>query len=104
MLNQSFETPDPSAVSAPTPPPDRRALIESAIAELRPHLRRDGGDIEFVAIDGDMVVVDLKGTCTGCILSSVTLAGIRKRLIDLTGHPLRVVPLSATTLRREVAQ
>lgn len=77
------------------------ALVRSAIEELRSHLQRDGGDIELIEVDGDTVIVDLKGACVGCILSSVTLAGIRKRLIDLVGRPLRVLPLSATTIRRQ---
>jgi len=51
-----------------------------------------------------MVVVDLTGNCTGCVLASVTLAGIRKKLIDAIGHPLKVVPMSATTIRREARQ
>jgi len=80
-----------------------RAVVEEAIAGLRQHLSRDGGDIEFVAVDGDMVIVDLKGGCAGCVLSSLTLAGLRQRLIEATGRPLRVVPLSATTIRRETA-
>jgi Fe-S cluster biogenesis protein NfuA len=81
----------------------RQDLIARAIADLRPILQRDGGDIELVTIDGDLVVIDLKGACTGCVLASVTVAGIRKRIVDLVGRPLRVVPLSATTIRRESA-
>lgn len=73
----------------------RHTLIETAIAECRPNLMRDGGDIELVRVDGDMVIVDLKGPCTGCVLASVTLAGVRKRICELVGRPLRVVPLSA---------
>jgi|WetSurMetagenome_2_1015567.scaffolds.fasta_scaffold113877_2 NifU-like protein len=75
--------------------PDKQALIEDAIAQLRTHLKRDGGDIELISIDGDRIVVDLKGNCTGCVLSSVTLAGIRARLVEAVGRPLRVIPLSA---------
>jgi Fe-S cluster biogenesis protein NfuA len=101
MLNESVETIESSAVDPFEPPPNRRAQIESAIAELRPRLQRDGGDIQLIAIDGDMVVVDLKGSCSGCALSSLTLAGVRKRLIDLVGRPLRVVPLSAVPIRLE---
>jgi NifU-like protein len=101
MLNESVETIESSAVDPFEPPPNRRAQIESAIAELRPRLQRDGGDIQLIAIDGDMVVVDLKGSCAGCALSSLTLAGVRKRLIDLVGRPLRVVPLSAGPIRLE---
>ena len=104
MLNESAEMVGLSAAASSEPPPDRRAQIESAIAELRPRLQRDGGDIRLIAIDGDMVVVDLKGSCAGCALSSLTLAGVRKRLIDLVGRPLRVVPLSAVPIRREMRQ
>jgi len=74
--------------------------VEEAIAELRPTLQRDGGDIELITIDGDMVVVDMKGACSGCMLASMTLGGVRKKIIDKVGRPLRVVPLSATTIRR----
>ena len=104
MLNESVQTIGSPAVDPYEPPADRRTQIESAIAELRPRLQRDGGDIQLIAIDGDMVVVDLKGSCAGCALSSLTLAGVRKRLIELVGRPLRVVPMSAVPVRLETRQ
>jgi NifU-like protein len=79
----------------PAAPADLEAEIIQAIADLRPTLQRDGGDIQLVAIDGDIVVVDMKGACSGCVLASVTVAGIRKRLIDRIGRPVKVVPRSA---------
>ena len=79
-----------------------QTMVRLAIEDLRPHLQRDGGDIELIEVDGDMVIVDLKGSCVGCMLSSVTLAGVRKHLIGLVGRPLRVVPVSATTVRRRM--
>jgi Fe-S cluster biogenesis protein NfuA len=98
MLEQVIE-------NAPLLPPasetDRDTRIAAVIAEMRPVLQRDGGDIELIAIQGDMVVVDMKGSCVGCVLASVTLAGVRKKLIDAVGMPLRVMPLSATNIRRE---
>lgn len=89
-----------SPVVAPVGPaadatPTLTERVAAAIAELRPHLNRDGGDIELVEIDGDIVVVDLKGTCVGCVLSSVTIAGVRKRIVEAVGRPLRVVPRAA---------
>lgn len=69
--------------------------VAAAIAELRPVLNRDGGDIELVRIDGDLVVIDLKGACLGCVLSQVTLAGVRKRIVERAGRPLKVVPRHA---------
>ena len=106
MLNAS-ETVEERIVdvinAGPLSPPKAslQTLVQSAIDDLRHHLQRDGGDIELIGVDGDMVTVNLKGTCVGCVLASVTLAGIRKRLIDLVGRPLRVLPLSATTIRRQ---
>ena len=102
MLEPISPTISLSAVAAPAV--TLFDLVEKAIAELKPHLNRDGGDIELITIEGDMVVVDLTGNCTGCVLASVTIAGIRKKLIDAVGRPLKVVPLSATTIRRKVTQ
>lgn len=102
MLEPISPTISLSAVAAPAV--TLFDFVEKAIAELKPHLNRDGGDIELITIEGDMVVVDLTGNCTGCMLASVTIAGIRKKLIDAVGRPLKVVPLSATTIRREARQ
>jgi len=98
MLEHVLET---AQQLPPAPQSDRDALIAAVIAEMRPVLQRDGGDIELITIEGDMVVVDMKGSCVGCVLASVTLAGVRKKLIDAVGKPLRVMPFSATTIRRE---
>jgi len=97
MLEAAIETISPAAAAAG---PSLYELVEKAIAELKPHLMRDGGDIELITIEGNMVVVDMTGNCSGCALASVTLAGVKKRLIEMTGRPLRVIPLSATTIRR----
>jgi len=51
-----------------------RAEVEKVIAEIRPHLRADGGDIELVDVDDEGVVkVKLKGSCLGCPMSQMTL-------------------------------
>ncbi len=88
---------------APTAPPPAKPMtnlqkiqaIQGAIDELRPHLQKDGGDIDLVDVDGDTVVVDLKGACTGCAMSSVTIAGVQQKLMETLGRPMRVVPSSA---------
>jgi len=69
-------------------------LITEAIEEMRPHLQRDGGDCEFVSIDGNIIYVRLSGNCVGCQLSSVTLSGVQAKLAEKLGRPLRVVPVS----------
>jgi NifU-like protein len=49
-------------------------LIEEALErEIRPALRKDGGDIELIDVDGDTVIVSLRGSCASCMKSQTTL-------------------------------
>jgi len=49
-------------------------LVEETLErEIRPALRQDGGDIELVDVDGNTVMVKLRGTCSSCSASQVTL-------------------------------
>jgi len=41
--------------------------------EVRPGLKKDGGDIELIDVDGDFVTVSLRGSCTSCAKSETTL-------------------------------
>ena len=41
--------------------------------EIKPTLRKDGGNIELVDVDGDYVLVSLRGTCASCAKSQTTL-------------------------------
>lgn len=51
-----------------------REDVERAIAEIRPHLQADGGDVELVAVSEDGVVeVRLLGACQGCPMRQMTL-------------------------------
>ncbi len=52
-------------------------LIEETInREIRPILRRDGGDLELHDVDGDRVLVKFVGACVSCPVSSVTLKDV----------------------------
>jgi NifU-like protein len=68
-------------------------LIEETIEELRPFLRKDGGDCELVDIDNSNVLVKLSGACVGCQMASITVSGIQERLMAKLGIPLRVIPI-----------
>jgi Fe-S cluster biogenesis protein NfuA len=46
---------------------------QKALAEIRPRIQADGGDIELVAIEKGSVKVRLQGACVGCPLSALTL-------------------------------
>jgi len=47
--------------------------VEAVINEIRPLLQGDGGDIELVAIEGNVVKVRLRGACAGCPGAQMTL-------------------------------
>ncbi len=68
-------------------------LIEEALEEVRPFLKRDGGDCELVDVDGSNVIVKLTGACVGCQMASMTVNGVQEKLIAKLGIPLRVVPV-----------
>ena len=52
-------------------------LIEETIdREIRPILRRDGGDLELHDVDGNRVFVKFMGACVSCPVSSVTLKDV----------------------------
>ncbi|MBU0759402.1 MAG: NifU family protein [Candidatus Omnitrophica bacterium] len=58
-----------------------REKVEKAIEKIRPFLQRDGGDIELVGITGNVVKVRLKGACSGCPMSHMTLKqGVERAL------------------------
>lgn len=47
--------------------------VQKAIAEIRPNLQADGGDIELVDVEDGVVKVMLKGACAGCPMSTMTV-------------------------------
>ena len=48
--------------------------VEKALAEIRPFLESDGGNISLVAIEDDRLVkVQLEGACVGCTVNQMTL-------------------------------
>ena len=53
--------------------PDVKERVQQAIEDIRPNLQADGGDIELVEVDGGIAKVRLKGACSGCPMSQMTL-------------------------------
>lgn len=56
--------------------------VLEAIAQIKPFLEVDGGDIELVEITGDHVArVRLLGACSSCSMSPMTLkAGVEEAI------------------------
>ncbi len=65
---------DPHEEYAKASPYKRAKLIERIIdEEVRPVLKRDGGDIEIVDVKGNLVYVSFIGACDGCDSAAETL-------------------------------
>jgi Fe-S cluster biogenesis protein NfuA len=47
--------------------------VQNALAEIRPRIQADGGDIELVAVEKGIVKVRLQGACSGCPMAALTL-------------------------------
>ena len=50
--------------------------VKAALAEIAKHLQADGGDVELVAIEGNVVKVKLTGACASCPMAQMTLKGV----------------------------
>ena len=55
--------------------------IKTAIDKIRPSLQMDGGDIELVGVEDNIVKDKLKGACGSCPMSTMTLKMGVERII-----------------------
>ena len=47
--------------------------VETVLAQVRPALQADGGDVELVDVNEGIVRLKLKGACAGCPMATMTL-------------------------------
>ena len=47
--------------------------IEAVLAQIRPSLQTDGGDVELIDANEGVVRLKLKGACAGCPMATMTL-------------------------------
>lgn len=58
--------------------------VKAAIEEIRPFIQADGGDIEYVSMEGNTVNVRLMGACAGCPGAQMTLKmGVEQRIREV---------------------
>lgn len=67
----------------------QREAVEKVLEKVRVGLQRDGGDIELVEIKDSTVYVRLKGACSGCPMSAMTLknwveANLKKEIPEIS--------------------
>jgi Fe-S cluster biogenesis protein NfuA len=69
-----------------------REKVEQALAQIKPALQADGGDVELVDVEDGVVKVRLTGACAGCPISSMTLKqGIERILKEQIAEVKEVV-------------
>jgi Fe-S cluster biogenesis protein NfuA len=70
-------------------------VIAQCIEESRPAIQADGGDIEFLGVNGQRVEVKLTGKCLTCALAGQTLGAIRRKILQRLDRPFMVAPIMA---------
>ena len=86
------ETEKRSAATRMTTVQKIKKIEEVLNEEVRPILKRDGGDVELVDLADNKVVVRLMGMCHGCLASDLTLKGlVQDKLRELIDPTLEVV-------------
>lgn len=52
-------------------------LIQETLDDvIRPMLKRDGGDLELIDIDGDRVIISFRGMCANCNVAQFTMKDV----------------------------
>lgn len=69
---------------------EKEQKIISIIEELRPFLINDGGDIEFVKLEDNIVYIKMLGACSNCSLIDFTIkdgieAAIKEEVPEIEG-------------------
>jgi len=99
ILNRiwSEETPPPSKPKRPRTFLEKVKLVERVLEEeIRPVLAGDGGDIELVDIEGDVVKVKLLRNCASCPVSTFTLNDfVGEKLREFVDENIRVVEVDS---------
>lgn len=69
-----------------------RQIKQILVQEIRPMVQLDGGDIVFYKYEDQVVYVHMKGACSGCASSQITLKeGIEVRLKQAIPEIMEVV-------------
>lgn len=72
--------------------------VETALAEIRPFLQADGGDISLVEITDNTVSVQLEGACLGCSVNQMTLKnGVEATIKKYAPQIKRVIEVNGIT-------
>ena len=71
-----------------------KKINEILDSKIRPAVAKDGGDIKFQSFKDGLVIVELKGSCSGCPSSIITLKqGVQNLLCHYIPEVKRVEAL-----------
>ena len=73
--------------------PEHLAAIEAALAESVRNSKGMVATVKSVRVEDDVVRVRMTGACAGGQLASMTVLGVRMKLIEKLGFPIKVVPI-----------
>jgi NifU-like protein len=83
--------PKPETPKALTNVQRMQRVMQVLEEEIRPSLRKDGGDIELLDVEGKKVLVALRRACAGCPSSRLTLTDfVEKKLRELVEPDIQV--------------
>ena len=69
-----------------------REKVEAALAQIRPNLQADGGDIELLDVNDGTVTVRLTGACGGCPMAAMTLKdGVERTIKEHVPEIIEVI-------------
>ncbi|HXZ52764.1 MAG TPA: NifU family protein [Burkholderiales bacterium] len=76
VLRRQIQRQAPQGAEVPT-----EEQVKECLVEARRILMRDGGDLEFVALEAGVLTVRLKGACAGCPRSALDLKNVVEALV-----------------------
>ncbi|WP_264877563.1 Fe-S cluster assembly protein NifU [Vibrio agarivorans] len=81
---------------------DEKAVIEQVLSKMRPSIQADGGDVQFVELEDDLLFISLTGACTGCGMSGMTLQAIESKVSAKLNRSITVYPVQVESESLEV--
>jgi len=87
------EQPEPAVSQFDTLSPVKKVMMIQDVIdkEIKPILERDGGGIEFMDLEGNVVKVKLQGMCASCRNAKITLQNlVQKKLNEFLSNQLIV--------------
>ena len=70
-----------------------KTKIEEALAEIRPYLQIDGGDVEVISVENGIATIKWIGSCASCSKSPMTLNGVSEIIKNTAPEITKIVEI-----------